>query len=77
MSPTKRQATGSAKTAISHTVSKGTDPSLTFDNRDGLGAYMACPDQFPPSRVLYYNDSFVVIHDLYREYIDHYSAMSH
>lgn len=33
--------------------------------RDGLGAYLQNPASFPPSRVIYYNDDFVAIHDLY------------
>jgi aprataxin len=37
----------------------------TFKLRDGLGAYTADPASFPPSRVIYYNESFVAINDLY------------
>lgn len=33
--------------------------------RNGLAAYTADPASFPPSRVVYYNDKFVVINDLY------------
>lgn len=33
--------------------------------RDGLGAYTANPASFPASRVIYHNDSFVAINDLY------------
>lgn len=36
-----------------------------FKNRDGLGAYTADPAAFPPSRVIYHDDRFVAIHDLY------------
>ncbi|KAL2753891.1 hypothetical protein ACRALDRAFT_2043029 [Sodiomyces alcalophilus JCM 7366] len=33
--------------------------------RDGLGVYLENPASFPPSSVIYYNDDFVAIHDLY------------
>jgi aprataxin len=36
-----------------------------FKDRDGLGAYIADPRAFPSSRVIYHNDNFVAIHDLY------------
>ncbi|KAM0285122.1 hypothetical protein ACHAQH_001550 [Verticillium albo-atrum] len=33
--------------------------------RDGLGVYIDKPASFPASQVIYYNDDFVAIHDLY------------
>ncbi|WPG99236.1 Hypothetical protein R9X50_00204700 [Acrodontium crateriforme] len=36
-----------------------------FAGRGGLGAYTADPESFPASRVVYYNDKFVVINDLF------------
>lgn len=36
-----------------------------FYGRDGLAAYTTDPASFPPSRVLYHNDKFVVINDLF------------
>lgn len=36
-----------------------------FLGRDGLAAYTVDPEAFPPTRVVYYNDKFVVINDLY------------
>lgn len=33
--------------------------------RDALGAYIARPESYPPNVVVYYNDDFVAIHDLY------------
>lgn len=36
-----------------------------FAGRDGLAAYTIDPASFPPSRVVYYNDKFTVINDLY------------
>lgn len=37
----------------------------SFDGRNGLGAYIAQPESFPPSRVIYHTTDFVVINDLY------------
>lgn len=37
----------------------------TFKARDGLGAYTHDPAAFPASQVIYYNDDFVAINDLY------------
>jgi aprataxin len=39
--------------------------TLSFKSRDGLGAYTADPAAFPPSRVIYHNEHFVAINDLY------------
>ena len=36
-----------------------------FLGRDGLGAYIADPASFPSSRVIYHDEKFVVIHDLF------------
>jgi len=36
-----------------------------FSGRDGLGAYTVDPKAFPPDRVIYYNDDFTFINDLY------------
>jgi len=36
-----------------------------FIGRDGLGAYSAQPEAFGPERVIYHNDDFVFINDLY------------
>ena len=36
-----------------------------FYGRDGLAAYTVDPASFPESRVVYYNDKFVVIRDLF------------
>ncbi|KAK0874903.1 aprataxin-like protein [Friedmanniomyces endolithicus] len=36
-----------------------------FAGRDGLAAYTTDPASFPASRVVYYNDNFVVINDLF------------
>jgi aprataxin len=36
-----------------------------FKSKDGLGAYLDDPASFPPSRVIYHNEDFVAINDLY------------
>lgn len=36
-----------------------------FAGRDGLAAYTVDPEAFPPSRVVYHNEKFVVINDLF------------
>lgn len=43
------------------------DPThrTVFAGRDGLAAYTVSPTDFPASRVVYYNDRFTVINDLY------------
>ncbi|KAK4963690.1 aprataxin-like protein [Elasticomyces elasticus] len=49
-------------------TAKGTDTTTkqtVFLGRDGLAAYTTDPASFPPSRVVYYNDKFVVINDLF------------
>jgi len=39
--------------------------STTFLGRDGLGAYILSPDSFPASRVIYHDEKWVVINDLF------------
>ena len=39
--------------------------SGSFVGADGLGPYIANPESYPPSVVVYFNEHFVVIHDLY------------
>jgi len=36
-----------------------------FPGRDGLLAYIKEPESFPPSRVIYYNNDWVLIRDMY------------
>lgn len=36
-----------------------------FDRRSGLGAYISAPEKYDAHRVIFYNDHFVAIHDLY------------
>jgi aprataxin len=46
-------------------VPAGRPSSFVQDRRDGLGEYLTNPGAFPVSRVIYYNDDVVAIHDLY------------
>ncbi|KAI9828805.1 MAG: aprataxin-like protein [Thelocarpon impressellum] len=46
------------------TSKKRLGPSV-FASRDGLGAYIASPTSYPPSRMIYHNADFVAIHDMY------------
>lgn len=39
--------------------------STMFLGRDGLAAYTTDPASFPSSRVIYYNDKFVIINDMF------------
>jgi len=45
-------------------IGRATEKTV-FAGRDGLGAYIHDPKAFPPSRVIYYNDDFVAINDLF------------
>lgn len=47
-----------------HEADKPTQKTI-FHGRDGLAAYTIDPESFPPSRVVYHNEKFVVINDLY------------
>lgn len=40
-------------------------PSTSFPGRAGLGAYLANPASFPPSRVIFHTPSAVAVHDLF------------
>ena len=50
-----------------HSDTPKSDPArtTTFLGRDGLGAYIANPASFPASRVIYHDDKWVVINDLF------------
>lgn len=39
--------------------------NLIFAGRDGLGEYTQDPASFPPSRVIYFDENFVAINDLF------------
>ena len=65
MSPSKQLERTKSEITNSSPASKAAGAITVFTGRDGLGAYLASPEQFPPSRVLYHNEDFVAIHDLY------------
>jgi aprataxin len=50
-----------------HSSTPQSDPArtTTFLGRDGLGAYIMDPASFPASRVIYHDEKWVVINDLY------------
>ncbi|KAI0007715.1 HIT-like protein [Xylariaceae sp. FL0662B] len=60
MAPKPKAATSTTRPA----APLPTKPPL-FKDRDGLGAYTHDPTSFPPGRVIYHNDGFVAINDLY------------
>ena len=64
MSPPK-PSHKTTKTPPSSTPASDPATKTIFLGRDGLGAYITDPGSFPPSRVIYHNDSFVVINDLF------------
>ncbi|KAF2190132.1 HIT-like protein [Zopfia rhizophila CBS 207.26] len=45
--------------------SSSTSYTKVFKERSGLGAYIENPESYPPSRVILYDDDWVVINDLY------------
>lgn len=56
MKPKKKQPSDTTDAPSKRTI---------FAGRDGLAAYTVDPASFPPSRVVYYNDGFTVINDLF------------
>ena len=69
MSPKRRKSPGPLKITSSHpTTAKmvSSAPSLNATlGRSALHAYIEAPASFPTSRVLSYDDDFVVIRDAY------------
>lgn len=61
----KRPAKPSSVAGSPPAASKSSRIAKAFKNRDGLGVYTANPAAFPASRVIYYNERFVVINDMY------------
>lgn len=64
MSP-KKPASKHVKKPHSETPPSDPAPNTTFLGRDGLGAYIQSPGSFPASRVIYHDDKWVVINDLF------------
>ena len=63
MSPKSKHPESSSSHSSALTTT--THPRHSNDRRDGLLAYIQNPTSFPPSRVIYKNENFVVINDLY------------
>ena len=62
MSPKK---TLSKNVPPSDTLQSDPARTTTFLGRDGLGAYISSPASFPASRVIYHDDKWVAINDLF------------
>ena len=54
-----------SSSASQSTATNTNKKQRSFKGRDGLGAYIADPAAFPTSQVIYYNDDFVAIRDLF------------
>ena len=67
MSPKKKKDHNDMPKKIPHSSTAQSDPArnTTFLGRDGLGAYIASPASFPASRVIYHDEKWVVIRDLF------------
>lgn len=63
MSPKKPSP--SSKRPPSNTPQSDPARTTTFLGRDGLGAYITSPASFPASRVVYHDEKWVVINDLF------------
>ncbi|KAL9126105.1 MAG: hypothetical protein Q9217_004792 [Psora testacea] len=63
MSPKKPSSI--KKAAPSNTPETDPATKTVFLGRDGLGAYITDPASFPSSRVIYHNEKWVAIHDLF------------
>ncbi len=66
MSPKKKDKHSTPR-KVPHSSTPQADPArnTTYLGRDGLGAYINSPASFPASRVIYHNEKWVVVHDLY------------
>ena len=67
MSPKTKKDRIDKPRKIPHSTTALNDPArnTTFLGRDGLGAYIASPASFPTSRVIYHDEKWVVIRDLF------------
>lgn len=61
----KRKSHAHASSSTSNPAKRMLTGPSKFPGRDGLGAYIAHPEAYSSSRVLYYNADFVVINDMY------------
>lgn len=61
LAPKRKQPKHATKTPSDRNAAKG---KTAFGVRDGLGAYIAKPETYPDA-VVYHNDDFVAIHDMF------------
>ncbi|RAH87720.1 HIT-like protein [Aspergillus japonicus CBS 114.51] len=65
----RKSTSTSTKTDTTTTTATTTTPTskrrAIGGPRDGLGAYIANPTAYPPTTVIYHNDSFVAVRDLF------------
>ncbi|KAJ5695707.1 hypothetical protein N7536_006119 [Penicillium majusculum] len=62
LAPKSKQPKHATKTPSDRNAAKG---KSAFGVRDGLGAYIAKPETYTPDVVVYHNDDFVAIHDMF------------
>ncbi|KAI4195356.1 MAG: hypothetical protein LQ350_007253 [Teloschistes chrysophthalmus] len=62
-SPSKKKRLSAKESPVS--IPKTLPAFTTFTGRAGLGAYIHAPESFPGSRVISYDENFVVTNDLY------------
>jgi aprataxin len=62
LAPKGKQPRHETKTPSDRNAAKG---KAAFSARDGLGAYIAKPETYGPDVVVYHNDDFVAIHDMF------------
>ncbi|CAG7946229.1 unnamed protein product [Penicillium nalgiovense] len=62
LAPKSKQSKYATKTPSDRNAAKG---KAAFSVRDELGAYIAKPETFGPDVVVYHNDDFVAIHDMF------------
>ncbi|KAJ5497264.1 Aprataxin-like protein [Penicillium fimorum] len=62
LAPKSKQPKHATKNPSDRNAAKG---KTAFGVRDGLGAYIAKPETYPPDVVVYHNDDFVAIHDMF------------
>lgn len=62
LAPKSKQPKHATKTPSDRNAAKG---KSAFGVRDALGAYIAKPETYAPDVVVYHNDDFVAIHDMF------------
>ncbi|OQE15139.1 hypothetical protein PENFLA_c033G07755 [Penicillium flavigenum] len=62
LAPKSKQPKHATKTPSDRNAAKG---KPAFSVRDGLGAYIAKPETYGPDVVVYHNEDFVAIHDMF------------